>query len=433
MRRSACSPARWLPSSLSSIALLALIAGCQVGDIGGGGGGGDDGPAAPLCDGPLGAPRDPADLPACCEDWVGGAHCLPSDVVPTDLHDFLGACAGGGFCVPDPFIETGGVFEPLTCTSLSGAAGVCLSGCIPQVKDYWGILPQDVCDDTERCIPCVNPLDGTETGACDIAYSCEGGPGGGGDDPAQPVCPHEGEPLIDPASLPACEPGAHCLANALIPADLAPRLADCDAESKCVPDEFIATGGNFIPPTCESVAGAEGRCLNKALPEVADQAALLPQSTCAETQLCVPCFSPLDQTETGACRLSCDPGPTEGPSQLPACCEGRGTCVPASAAGANADRLGEDVCPADQGLVCAPNVFLQPQGYTPAVCETGFIQFLFGEAYAEGRCLPECLPDVDNFLIGQDGCEEGMKCAPCLNPLTGEPSGACDPIAPPPL
>jgi hypothetical protein len=399
------------------------LAGCQVGDLGANNG---DDLAEPLCEGPLGPPRDPASLPACCPDY-GGAHCLGGDVVPAELHDFLGPCDGGGYCVPDPFIETGGVFEPQRCASLEDAEGVCLSGCIPQVDEYFGILPQDVCGDSERCVPCINPFDGTETGACDIAYSCEGGQGGGDDPPAEAQCPHEGPPLIDPATLPACAPGAHCLASGLVPTEMADRLADCpDGQSKCVPDEFIETAGNYVPPTCDSVAGAEGRCLSTALPEVAEQAELLPQSTCEANHLCVPCFSPLDSTETGACRLSCDPGPSEGPTQLPACCDGRGTCVPASAAGENADQLGEDECPEDEGLLCAPNVFLEEGGFTPPSCETGLIQVIFGEEFAEGACLPECLPAVDNFLIGQDGCDEGFKCAPCLNPLTGEPSGACE-------
>jgi hypothetical protein len=426
MRGPASRPIRSFPTL--PLLLVIALAGCQVGDLGAGAG---DGLPQPECAGPLGPPRDPADLTACCEDFVGGAHCLSDDTVPTELHDFLGACTGGGYCVPDPFIETGGVFEPAACVSLSGAEGVCLSGCVPQVKDYWGLLPQDACADDERCVPCVNPIDNTETGACKIAFSCghapDGGGGGGGGDVN---CPQEGQAVIEQSTLPACSAGAHCLANALVPPDMAAQLADCtDGASKCVPDEFIAAGGNFIPPTCESVAGAEGRCLSTALPAVQEQAALLPQADCAADHLCVPCFSPLDSSDTGACRLSCDPGPTEGPSQLPACCDGRGTCVPTAAAGANADRLGEDICPADQGLVCAPNVFLDGP-YTPATCETGLIQLLFGADYAEGRCLPDCLPDVQNFLIGQDDCEDGMKCAPCLDPLTGEPSGACDPITP---
>ena len=60
---------------------------------------------------------------------------------------------------------TGGVYEPKACTSIQGAEGVCLSGCIPQVQDVWGLLPQADCRDDERCVPCVNPIDGMESGA----------------------------------------------------------------------------------------------------------------------------------------------------------------------------------------------------------------------------------------------------------------------------
>lgn len=410
--------------ALALAALLVTIAGCQVGDPGArpGEDEGDERYPTPACDGPLGPARDPRTLPACCEEFVGGAHCLPAGAVPGVLQDRFALCAGGGYCVPDPLIATGGVYEPPACTSLQGAEGVCLSGCIPQVSEVWGILPQDGCDADERCVPCVNPLDGQPTGACELRYTCEGGFGSG-------TCPHTGPDLIDPTTLPACQPGAHCLPVMLVPEDLRDRLADCpapDAGSKCVPDDFIRTGGNHVPATCASVAGAEGRCLSRALPEVQAQAALLPQATCDADELCVPCFNPLDGADTGACTLACDPGPTEGPTGLPACCSGRGTCVPRSAAGDDAERLGVDVCPEGGDLVCAPNVFLDP-GYQPATCETGLVQSLFGSRYAEGRCLPDCLPDVDSFLLGRDGCDVGMKCAPCLTPPFGQPSGACDP------
>lgn len=412
-----------------AIVLTLLSTGCQVGDFGALTGGGDDAVddddetyPTPDCAGPLGPPRDPDALPACCTDSVGGAHCLPADAVPGVLRDRFAACADGGACVPDPFIATGGVFSPASCSSLQSTDGVCLSGCIPEVQEVWGILPQDTCDDDERCVPCVNPIDGQDTGACALRYTCEGGFGTG-------ACPHTGPDLIDPQTLPSCAPDAHCLTAMLVPDDLRDRLADCPGGAgKCVPDDFLRTGGNYVPPTCPSVAGVEGRCLSKALPEIGAQAALLQQGACDANELCAPCFNPLDQSDTGACHLSCDPGPTEGPMGLPACCDGRGTCVPTSAAGANADQLGQDTC-TDATMVCAPNVFLEP-GFVPATCETGLIQTLFGAQYAEGRCLPDCLPAVDNFLVGEDGCGDGLKCAPCLTPPFGQPSGACDPIMP---
>jgi len=426
--------------SIRHAALLVFVgiqfvafSGCQIGGVnfnenesgGGGGGGGDI-----QCEGPLGPPRDPSTLTACCEEFVGGAHCLPSENVPAELGDFLADCAGGGSCVPDKFIETGGVFSPKTCTSLNNEPGVCLSGCIPLVDQYWAVLPQGDCDDDERCAPCTNPLDGLDSGACAIHYECGdddpfGGEGGGGGGGGEAACPHEGPPLLDPATFPACNTcgGAHCVPNDLVPADFTDRLATCDAASKCVPDEFITTLGNTIPTTCDSVAGVEGRCLSKCLPEVIAQVDLLPQSTCTPDQACVPCYDPLTGASTGACSLSCDPGPTAPPTVLPTCCGNAGTCVPPSAAGDNADDLGEDTC--TDGLLCAPNVFLEPS-FTPTACETGAVSLLFGAEYKPGVCLPDCLPAVDNFLLGQDGCNDGYKCAPCLDPLSGEPSGACE-------
>ena len=196
----------------------------------------------------------------------------------------------------------------------------------------------------------------------------------GGDDPGpttttasttenEPECPYQGPSPLDPTTLPACPNcstgGAHCLPNGLVPADFVSQLDACDADSLCVPDYFIETTGLFIPPTCESVGGTEGRCLNRCIPEVAEQADLLPTDICADHEVCVPCYDPLTAEPTGSCELSCDPGPVEPPGTLPKCCGGNGTCVPPSAAGAQADKLGEDECPQDGGqLLCAPDVLL---------------------------------------------------------------------------
>jgi hypothetical protein len=378
------------------------------------------------CDGPLGAPQDPATLPACCEAH-GGSHCV--DSVPPELGDFVAGCDGGGYCVPDEFIATGGVFTPATCQSLDGAEGVCLSRCIPAVAEVDGLLPQDVCADSEKCVPCVNPIDGTETGACEIKYSCEeeitdGGGGGGAPPPAE--CPYEGAPIIEPDTLPACPScgGGHCVDAGLVPDELEPQLASCGGAELCVPDDFIRTAGSFVPDTCESVAGLEGRCLSTCLPDVAEQADLLP--SCGLDMVCVPCFDPIEGTETGACSLSCDPGPSGGAATLPECCEGMGACVPASAVPPDQiDALGQDVCPDGQDLVCAPTELIDGT-FQAQECQAFWVSFLFGDDFEQGACLPACLAAVDNFLLGQDDCPDNYKCAPCLDPLTGEPSGACD-------
>src|SRR5687768_17323430 len=69
--------------------------------------------------------------------------------------------------------------------------------------------------------------------------------GGGGD---ELPCPYQGEAIVEPSTLPACPTtlcggGAHCVPTSLVPAEQQASLADCDAESKCVPDPFIATKG----------------------------------------------------------------------------------------------------------------------------------------------------------------------------------------------
>ncbi len=244
---------------------------------------------------------------------------------------------------------------------------------------------------------------------------------------SEPVCPHVGDPVLDPSSLPSCEgfDTCRCLPSSLIPPDNLDDLADCDANNKCVPDLLIETGGNFIPETCESIAGAEGRCLATCLPAVADQADLLPQSTCAAGERCAPCYDPFDATETGACRQSCDPGPTEDPVTFTRCCGDRGSCIPAGAIPPDdAENLDADTCGAN--LLCVPDG-LADGTFMALSCSTSLISSIFGSAYEPGACLPDCLPATDNFSIRQDGCPDGFKCAPCLDPLNGgDPTGACD-------
>ena len=73
--------------------------------------------------------------------------------------------------MPDTLIETGGNFILPTCTSVFGAEGRCLSTCVPQLADTADSLPQDICDENERCTPCFDPLqDGAPpTGACELS------------------------------------------------------------------------------------------------------------------------------------------------------------------------------------------------------------------------------------------------------------------------
>jgi hypothetical protein len=369
----------------------------------------------------------------------GAAHCVPAASVPANVSTALSTCTGG-FCVPDPFIKNPSLVPP-ACKSLNNADGVCLSVCVPQVHSYESLLPQSTCAADERCAPCISPLDMKPTGACDIGKgtlttnggsctpttSADAGSKPSGDGATAPAaCPHVGPPVLDPSTLPSCDPagGAHCLSTALVPPAMASQLATCPT-GLCVPDVFIEAGGNFIPPTCKSLDDAEGRCLDEAIPQVASQKATLPQSTCATYERCVPCYSPLDGTATGACKLSCDPGPKDPPKTFAACCSKnnvpQGKCIPTTQIPmSEQSNLDVDECVKGQSL-CVPTEMLA-MPYTPMACTGNTL--LTGDY--TGVCLSTCLHFgfFQQLGISQGSCDDLHECAPCKNPLTGQPTGA---------
>ena len=445
-----------LPALLSTaLTVFAIVSGCSAntdiqgtplagsGDLANAGGddasvgtsSGASGGATSCVDTPP-APMDPSKFPSCCTD--GAAHCVPAASVPSGDVAALAACTGG-YCVPDPFI-TNPDYIPPSCTSFNGTPGTCLSLCVPQVSQYKSILTQSTCAATELCAPCTNPLTNHPSGACAFVPptqcaadggrgggSSSGGPAPGGDGAAPPAaCPHTGPPVLDPSTLPACGTagGAHCLQSALVPPSLQSQLATCTG-GFCVPDVFIEAGGNFIPATCASLDGAEGRCLNDAIPQVAAEASQLTQSTCAAYEKCVPCFSPIDGTKTGACNLSCDPGPTKPIVLFPSCCsengKDEGRCVPTTIIPtAEQSNLGSDSCTSKTDL-CVPSEMLDTAAFKPPTCTaTGFLVGSY-----TGVCLSKCLSfGIQGIALAQGTCDDIHTCAPCTNPLSGKPTGA---------
>ncbi len=384
---------------------------------------------------------DPTTLPACSPS-CSGAHCLPSSLVPAADQSQLAACPGG-FCAPDSLIESAGQGVPKTCTSIAGAEGRCLSTCLPAIGSEASLLPQDVCASDERCAPCFNPLasDPTApTGACSLAC----------DKPAKPptvlTCPYTGAPIVDPSVFPACSPacsGAHCVPSSLVPAADQSQLASCNGGTGfCAPDSITSTGGLGVAPTCTSIAGAEGRCLSTCLPEVSSQASLLPQSTCAADERCVPCYNPVSSsptTPTGACSLGCDKPtkppvvltcpwtgpPVIDPSTLPACdnggCSGA-HCLPAAEVPASVQSQ-LAACNNNTGF-CAPDPIISTaNNYVPPTCDP------FPGSGAPGRCMSSCLPavqkEVASGTLVQSSCSTGEYCVPCNDPFTGASTGAC--------
>jgi hypothetical protein len=247
--------------------------------------------------------------------------------------------------------------------------------------------------------------------------------GDGGCKPPDNLLDVSGLPDCALSTLPLCTNGrgkcfAKSIASQTVSAEALAQLADCDADNKCIPANFIATLGKFNAKTCASLKGAEGRCLSVCVPQVAGQASFLPKDVCADGELCAPCYDPRTGADTSACEQGCDTGPKQPPVKFDKCCGTRGSCVPKTAVPASDQtQLGKDTC-TDANDLCAPDTLSQP-GYKPKACTS--------IASAEGRCLPDCIPQVASQAsrLKKDVCETGELCAPCYDPISGTDTGAC--------
>jgi hypothetical protein len=259
--------------------------------------------------------------------------------------------------------------------------------------------------------------------------------GGGQPDAAaqtQEECVPATNTSIDPSFLQecpesVCETGGRCVPSEFLPPGSTDLLAACDATSTCVPDKFVEAGGEVEPEHCRSVGGGEGRCISKCVPQVADEADMLPQDVCEDDELCAPCYDPRTGVETGACTLACD-APEEPAFVFPSCCEGIGTCVPASSVPDDfVEQLPEDTCE-DEGFLCAPDKFVADLSYSPPSCTPELAGELEIDLDDEGVCLAACVAVHANALataLAQSSCDAGEVCVPCHDP-DGEDTGACD-------
>jgi hypothetical protein len=362
---------------------------------------------------------DISTLASCCDE--DEAHCVPSDLIPDGFRNLVGECEAG-FCVPDAII--GAVDEiKLTECEVFRQPGRCLSVCIPQVAEQAALLPEEGCEPGQKCVPCISPLDGMDTGVCGT-LSCAGGemntPNSTSPPPMMFSCENPPtEPIIDPSTLPECCPGAHCVPTDAVPEAQRGDLGTCNGGTGiCLPDPFIETGGFYAPKTCDA-GGSEGRCLSQCVPQVSEQAELLGRDICESDERCVPCCDPRTGAETGVCGRACDE-PFGGTCQPPiTCCAGWGTCVNQAAVPADL-QSNLKKCDAEGApdLLCVPNEFLDDT-WTPQQC-TG--QNLLSGAY-EGVCLPDCLKLPLEFTLDSTPCPNGFVCAPCVGPL-GQPTGA---------
>ncbi len=340
-------------------------------------------------------PTEPPTMFAACCGELGA--CVPSSAIPADQRSLLGpdTCTGDALCAPSELVDA--AFVPPACRSLAGAEGRCLPACLPAVAAQADTLPVDTCAATHRCVPCFDPTTGDATGSCEL----------NGDAPTEP-----------PVVFERCCGGiGACVPTDLVPAEQRDQLGNdtcMDSAMLCAPDSLVA---GDVPPSCRSLADAEGRCLPECLPDVAAQASLLPRDTCAEAHRCVPCFDPTSGDETGSCRLNGDM-PTEPAVTFERCCGGIGLCVPPSTVPADQrSQLGNDTC-MDSAMLCAPEE-LSDSTFTPPTCRS--------IADVEGRCLPSCLPAVAALAstLPRSTCAATHLCAPCYDPTDGTATGSC--------
>jgi hypothetical protein len=235
-----------------------------------------------------------------------------------------------------------------------------------------------------------------------------------------------GFPLETVQALPVCDQcaNARCAPNALVPPDSAGLLADCDATSKCVPEDYAVVGGAFKAKACRSLNDAEGRCISLCVPQVASQADQLPQADCAASEKCAPCYNPIDGVDTGACSVACDTGPSEEPIVFTPCGMGRGVCVPPDLVPANLKAIVPiETCTG--GDVCAPKEKANDLTYKFPSC----VAQLDGFDPLPAACVPAYLladRGLEAIFLQQKTCATGELCAPCTSPLDQTNTGACD-------
>jgi hypothetical protein len=107
------------------------------------------------------------------------------------------------------------------------------------------------------------------------------------------------------------------------------------------------------------------------------------------------------------------------------CCAkqaGKAHCAPTSDLPAGSEKVLES-CTSEAGL-CVPDSLLASGGATPKACQTK----LAGEGVCMSKCIPLVAQSMGILAIIQtspSGCEADELCAPCIDPRTMMPTGAC--------
>jgi hypothetical protein len=279
----------------------------------------------------------------------------------------------------------------------------------------------------------------------------DGGPGGSGGRGGSGGSSGSGGTLAtDAGELYQCEPPAAptggdsvegeaccagmgvCTKNPTGPGSAAYGLSSCRVgeELKCVPAAPAESdggtdedgGASVVPTGCRmklatAAAGGtdfEGRCVPTCFLTGDPSSANLTQSTCTDDFKCVPCFSPITGESTGACNQPGDAPVDAPPAGFAECGDDTGFCVPMGASGGVT--LPQLTCEA--GDVCAPKSAVLEPGSCFARCMSQL---------GPGACIATfIIPAEQHGILMKATCADGELCTPCVNPLNGMRTGACD-------
>jgi len=338
----------------------------------------------------------------------------------------------------------GGIFGPGTTTASNGG-GAAAPSCQPGAEFGCGGSPSS---------GGVTSSGSGSSGAGSTTGNSAGGNSDLGEGVTISICEGAHPPNIPPASFPSCAPIAGCGVSRCVPIGALPKadpsihtqgvpadlLQKCgDGNSVCVPDEYIKTYGEFLPKTCKSLGGVEGRCISTCVPQVNGLMDALPKDVCGDAERCAPCYNPNDGSDTQACRQGCDTGPSaettaDKDKHVFETCQTDGRCVPKEIVPPPlASRLVQTTC-SDPDAVCAPVVKSQNLKYNFASCVPGSFSAVTGAPNADaqcnitqyGGCIPKWIMDLSNPLeemfMAQTTCPDGYLCAPCHDPLLPDPT-----------
>ncbi len=209
------------------------------------------------------------DLKSCMD---GKGHCWAKSKLPTtqDLEE----CDGETVCVPNAIIEAGGkALKSCTQKVSPGAKGVCVDLAVPRLVEFKDFLDKDVCDEDQKCVPCVNPETNEPVPFCNdevgvFENDCTGGEGGG--KRAQSCCHGAGT----------------CMVAGALPEDQRENLkqGSCPDSKVCAPTAQVSGK----PVKCE-ILGGDGVCMDLCFAEQMQGIGRHMRTSCGPTEVCIPC------------------------------------------------------------------------------------------------------------------------------------------------